>query len=134
MLASVDRIIADLAGKEEHRRVVFIAFTGEERGLLGSAHYVKNPRFPLESTVAMINLDMVGRLRDNDLTVYGTGTSPSFEELLDRARRPASRFSRSPAVMAPATTNRFTSGISRCSFSSPGCMPITIARPTSRTR
>jgi hypothetical protein len=87
MLASVDRIIADLAGKEEHRRVVFIAFTGEERGLLGSAHYVKNPRFPLESTVAMINLDMVGRLRDNDLTVYGTGTSPSFEELLDRANQ-----------------------------------------------
>jgi len=85
MLASVDRIREQLAETEDHRRVVFIAFTAEERGLLGSEHYVRNPRFPLESTVAMLNLDMVGRLADNDLTVYGTGTSPGFNELLDRA-------------------------------------------------
>ncbi|TVQ03359.1 MAG: M28 family peptidase [Planctomycetaceae bacterium] len=84
MLASVDQIRDRLAEIEDHRRVVFIAFTAEERGLLGSEHYVRNPRFPLESTVAMLNLDMVGRLADNDLTVYGTGTSPGFDELLDR--------------------------------------------------
>jgi hypothetical protein len=87
MLASVDRITLMLAASESHRRVVFIAFTGEERGLLGSQHYVKNPRFPLESTVAMLNLDMVGRLRDNDLTVYGTGTSPGFDEQVERLNR-----------------------------------------------
>lgn len=87
MLASVDRITQMLATSESHRRVVFIAFTGEERGLLGSQYYVKNPRFPLESTVAMINLDMVGRLRDNDLTVYGTGTSPGFDEQIERLNR-----------------------------------------------
>lgn len=87
MLASVDRITQMLAASESHRRVVFIAFTGEERGLLGSQHYVKNPRFPLESTVAMLNLDMVGRLRDNDLTVYGTGTSPGFDEQVERLNR-----------------------------------------------
>ncbi|MEW4530256.1 M28 family peptidase [Maioricimonas sp. JC845] len=66
------------------RRLVFIAFTGEERGLLGSAHYVREPVFPLESTVAMFNMDMVGRLDGEKLTVFGAGTSSKWEELLDR--------------------------------------------------
>lgn len=64
------------------RRLVFLAFTGEERGLLGSAQYVKEPLFPLESTVAMFNMDMVGRLEDDKLTVFGSGTSPRWPELL----------------------------------------------------
>lgn len=70
--------------KKPRRRILFIAFTGEERGLLGSAHYVKNPAFPLEKTVAMINMDMVGRLDDNKLVVYGVGTAEGFESLIDR--------------------------------------------------
>lgn len=66
------------------RRVVFIAFSGEERGLLGSKHYVDNPLYPLASTVMMINFDMVGRLSDkSELTLYGTGTTPGAEELVD---------------------------------------------------
>lgn len=66
------------------RRVVFILFSAEERGLLGSQHYVDNPLYPLESTVTMINFDMVGRLNSgNDLTVYGTGTSSTFESIVD---------------------------------------------------
>ncbi|REJ65319.1 MAG: M20/M25/M40 family metallo-hydrolase [Planctomycetota bacterium] len=73
-----------LAGRKLARRVVFIAFTGEERGLLGSAHYIQNPLFPLEKTVAMLNLDMVGRLTDNKLIVHGTGTAKRFDELVDR--------------------------------------------------
>lgn len=48
------------------RRLVFIAFSGEESGLLGSAHYVKNPIIPLDKTVTMVNMDMVGRLRHDD--------------------------------------------------------------------
>ena len=57
------------------RRVVFMAFSGEERGLLGSQYYVKHPLFPLDSTVMMFNCDMVGRLNDkNELTMIGTGT------------------------------------------------------------
>jgi hypothetical protein len=63
---------------------VFIAFAGEERGLLGSAHYVKNPVFPLEKTVAMINLDMIGRLRDDKLEIGGTGTASEFAPLIDK--------------------------------------------------
>lgn len=85
LLSSVHRIAELLDGVENHRQVLFIAFTGEERGLLGSEHYVSQPRFPLEKTVAMINLDMVGRLRNNDLTVYGTGTAPEFDSLVERA-------------------------------------------------
>lgn len=66
--------------KKPARRVVFIAFTGEEMGLLGSARYCKEPVFPLDKTVAMFNMDMVGRLKDdNKLIVYGTGTSPRWE-------------------------------------------------------
>jgi acetylornithine deacetylase/succinyl-diaminopimelate desuccinylase-like protein len=65
------------------RRIVFIAFTGEERGLLGSRHYVAHPRFPIEKTVTMINLDMVGRMADRQLIVFGTGTAPSFDRMID---------------------------------------------------
>lgn len=67
------------------RRVVFIAFTGEESGLLGSNHYVQHPLVPLDKTVAMLNLDMVGRLRDDRLTVIGSNTAKPFGDLLDKA-------------------------------------------------
>jgi len=63
--------------------VVFIAFSGEEEGLLGSAYYVKHPVVPLERTRAMINLDMVGRLRNDRLLVYGTETAVEFSSLID---------------------------------------------------
>lgn len=66
------------------RSVIFIAFTGEERGLLGSKYFVRNPRWPLEQTVAMLNMDMVGRMEGNSLTVYGTGTAEQFDGLIDR--------------------------------------------------
>lgn len=85
MLRVAGNLARSLAGENEppsHRRIVFIAFTGEERGLLGSKHYVEQPRFPISSTVAMINMDMVGRLNDNELTIYGTGTADSFEDLI----------------------------------------------------
>ncbi len=71
------------SGKKPQRRIVFMAFTGEERGLLGSAHYTKQPRFPLDKTIAMFNLDMVGRLSDDKLIVYGTGTAKEFDPLVE---------------------------------------------------
>lgn len=72
------------------RRLVFVAFSGEEMGLDGSAHYCQEPPFPVAGTAAMVNLDMVGRLtRDPDtgrdrLIVEGSGTARTFDELLDR--------------------------------------------------
>lgn len=65
------------------RRVVFIAFTAEELGLIGSEKYVSEPVFPLESTIAMFNMDMVGRLREK-LTVFGVGTSSFFKDDVTR--------------------------------------------------
>ncbi len=70
------------------RRVVFMAFSGEERGLLGSRYYVNHPLFPLNETVMMINCDMVGRLNaKNELTMIGTGTSPGIEQVVDALGR-----------------------------------------------
>ena len=66
------------------RSVLFIAFSGEERGLLGSGHYAANAVLPLSDTVAMVNLDMVGRLVDDKVIVHGTGTGTGLEELVDR--------------------------------------------------
>ncbi|QDV19019.1 Aminopeptidase YwaD precursor [Gimesia panareensis] len=78
-----------LAARKEPlpRRLVFIAFTGEERGLIGSAHYVKNPIFDLKNTVAMLNMDMVGRLTDDKLTVFGTGTAPRWKKLVEETAK-----------------------------------------------
>lgn len=66
------------------RSLIFIAFTAEESGLVGSERYVRDPLVPLKQTVAMLNLDMVGRLRSDRLTVYGTGTATQFDELVDQ--------------------------------------------------
>ncbi|HXV85630.1 MAG TPA: M28 family peptidase, partial [Gemmatimonadales bacterium] len=73
----------------DRRSVVLIAFTGEELGLLGSDYYVKHPVVPIESTFAMVNLDMVGRLRNDRVTVFGTETATEFSTLLDSLQRSA---------------------------------------------
>jgi len=66
------------------RGVLFVAFGGEEEGLLGSNHYVNRPTVPLERAVAMLNLDMVGRLRGGALNVGGVGTAAEWREILGR--------------------------------------------------
>ncbi len=70
------------------RSILFLAFSGEELGLLGSAAYTKNPLVPLASTVAMINMDMVGRLREDSLMIGGVGTSPAWNSLLEKLNGP----------------------------------------------
>ena len=70
--------------KINKRTLIFIAFSGEEEGLIGSKYYVNNPVFPLEKTVAMINLDMVGRMKDRKMTVGGIGTATEWKILVKR--------------------------------------------------
>jgi hypothetical protein len=65
------------------RTVVFIAFGGEEEGLIGSSHYVQNPVLPLEQTVAMLNMDMIGRLRNGALNVGGVGTAAELRSIVE---------------------------------------------------
>ena len=67
------------------RTIVFVAFGGEEEGLIGSSYYVEHPARPLAETVAMINMDMVGRLKDDALTIGGVGTSPQWREWIKDA-------------------------------------------------
>jgi hypothetical protein len=67
------------------RSVLFAAFSGEEIGLLGSDYYVKHPLVPLASTIGMINMDMIGRMKDSVLVVEGIGTSPGFDSLVRRS-------------------------------------------------
>ena len=81
--AMLIQVAARLAASPPARTVIFIAFSGEELGLLGSSHYVQEPIYPLATTEAMINLDMVGRLRQGRLIVYGSRTASEFPALLD---------------------------------------------------
>lgn len=80
--ASLIEIARRIAGQpnKPKRRMVFIAFTAEESGLVGSARYCSEPVFPIEDTVAMFNMDMVGRLTGNRLTIYGTGTATGWDK------------------------------------------------------
>jgi Zn-dependent M28 family amino/carboxypeptidase len=85
--ASGTAVMLDLARKlnttNTNNNYLFIAFSGEEMGLLGSNYFVKNPTINTKAISYMINMDMVGRLKkDSALAVYGTGTSPIFKQVL----------------------------------------------------
>jgi len=67
------------------RSILFCNFTAEEEGLIGSAYFVNHPPVPLSKIVAMLNLDMVGRIRDERLYVGGAGTSDAFDSILSSA-------------------------------------------------
>jgi Zn-dependent M28 family amino/carboxypeptidase len=67
--------------------LVFCAFTGEEIGLVGSSHFVDQPTRDLATVEAMLNMDMVGRLRKDQLMVMGVGTAAEFPGLVERANR-----------------------------------------------
>lgn len=103
-------IARQLAARKEPlpRRVVFIAFTAEEKGLIGSAKYVEKPLFPLDKTIAMFNMDMVGRLRENKLTVFGIGTSPMFKDDVTRLGEAAEfKLSLKPEGFGPSDQSSF---------------------------
>ncbi|HYO46989.1 MAG TPA: M20/M25/M40 family metallo-hydrolase [Gemmatimonadota bacterium] len=68
------------------RTIAFVAFGAEEEGMLGSAWFVSNPPWPLPDVVAMVNMDMIGRLGE-ELTVYGVGSSAGWHDVLERANR-----------------------------------------------
>ena len=69
--------------KDLKRSIIFMTFSGEEAGLIGSGHFTKSELMKKYNVVSMINLDMVGRLTDNKLTIGGTGTSSIWQGLLD---------------------------------------------------
>jgi hypothetical protein len=72
--------------RELRRGILFASFAGEELGLLGSAAWVKAPTLPLDKAVAMINMDMIGRIKDEKVFIGGTGTGSTFKALLEAAQ------------------------------------------------
>ena len=68
---------------------MFLAFGAEEEGLIGSKFYVNHPLFPLEKTVAMLNMDMIGRMKNSRLIIGGSGSSPLWKDLLHRLNETA---------------------------------------------
>jgi peptidase M28-like protein/PDZ domain-containing protein len=66
------------------RTIVFIGFGGEEEGLLGSNYYVNHPFSPLTNTIAMINMDMIGRMKDGKLVIGGVGTAKEWRDIITR--------------------------------------------------
>src|SRR5688572_17104353 len=69
------------------RSILFAAFSGEEEGLLGSNYYVNHPAVPLTETIAMINMDMIGRMKNKSLTVGGMGTATEWSALVENANK-----------------------------------------------
>ncbi len=91
--AALLEIARRLGARRPARTIVFIAFSGEELGDLGSAYFVKHPLLqPIDSVYAMVNLDMVGRLRNERLLALGAGTAREFPALLDSLNAAGARF------------------------------------------
>ncbi len=68
--------------RKENFNFLFIAFSGEELGLFGSNYYTKNPTIDLNTVNYMLNMDMIGRLREQQLAISGVGTSPIWVNLI----------------------------------------------------
>jgi hypothetical protein len=85
------RAFRDLEPKPK-RTILFILFTAEERGLLGSRYYVKDPLFPLEKTLALINLDMVGRNDVNQVSVMGKYQYPGLFKIIEAVNKKSVNF------------------------------------------
>ncbi len=91
-VAGLLEIARILRGRHPARTMVFIAFSGEELGDLGSAFFVKHPLVePVDSIYAMLNMDMVGRLRNEHLLALGAATAKEFPALLDSLNQTEAR-------------------------------------------
>jgi hypothetical protein len=83
--AAVLELARLLRSNPPRRSVLFVNFSAEELGLIGSQHFVSNAPVPLDSVVAMLNFDMVGRMRGDSLIVYGLATAREMPAVLDSA-------------------------------------------------
>jgi len=83
-VASMLELAQKLSSKHKKikRSIVFVAFAAEEMGLVGSQKFVESGLIPMDSVIAMINIDMIGRMNKKNLHVYGTKTSTENESIL----------------------------------------------------
>ena len=100
---------------KQKRGILFLTFAGEEEGLLGSAFWAAHPELPMEKAVAMINMDMIGRVRGSKLYVGGTGTGSTLRALMQQlaARNPALNldYSEGPEVGSSDHTSFIAKGV-----------------------
>jgi Zn-dependent M28 family amino/carboxypeptidase len=83
--AAIMELARSFAAKPARRSIIIVNFSGEELGLLGSQWFVEHAPVPLDSIVAMVNFDMVGRLRNDKLIVYGVATAKELPAIVDSA-------------------------------------------------
>ncbi len=83
--AAVLELARLFAARPTRRSLLFVNFSGEELGLLGSQYFVQHSPVPIDSVVAMLNFDMIGRLRGDELIVYGVATAREMRAVLDSA-------------------------------------------------
>ena len=130
------RLFAPLKGQLP-RGILFMSFAGEELGLLGSAEWVKEPTRPLDKAVAMLNMDMIGRIHDDKVYIGGVGTGSTFTDRFSPAcaeKFAISRLNIRRAATRRAITRRSSRKKFRCSSFSPGCIRIITSLPTPGTR
>lgn len=96
------------AGKKANYNFLFIAFSGEENGLWGSNYYSKNSTIPVDSISYMINMDMVGRMKeDNSLAINGVGTSPVWTDAVQNANTDSLKIVTSESGVGPSDHTSF---------------------------
>ncbi|HXY77169.1 MAG TPA: M28 family peptidase [Candidatus Acidoferrales bacterium] len=78
------RLLAPERG-QLRRGILFASFAGEELGLLGSGAWVKDPTRPLDKAVAMLNMDMIGRIKDQKVYIGGVGTGSTLKAVVEQA-------------------------------------------------
>lgn len=96
------------ASKLTEHNYVFVAFTGEELGLLGSKHFVKEPTTALDKISYMLNMDMVGRLdEDHNVVINGAGTSPQWQEIFSGITQPQLKLTTTESGIGPSDHTSF---------------------------
>jgi Tol biopolymer transport system component len=88
VLAAAERVKELLKNARHRRTVYFVLFSGEESGIAGSSYFVAHAPVPLDRVRAMVNLDMVGQLRDDQLIAFGAESAPEWTAALDAAAKP----------------------------------------------
>lgn len=101
--------LAELLKDEKLQKdILFMAFSGEEEGLWGSNYFNKNPTIDLSKVSAMINMDMVGRLDEKKaLAIHGTGTSPSWDAMVNKANLDSIPLLLRPSGVGPSDHTSF---------------------------
>jgi len=96
--------------KKIKRSLIFIAFNAEEQGIFGSKYFVKNSPVNTSNIITMINLDMIGRLNNLSLNISGTGTSPLFNNILDKiSKKHYLNINKNPEGFGPSDHSSFYS-------------------------